>query len=569
MSCSDLGIDDDRVGKGSTAAPIVVVEPSPEVEITHPPRASFHAVGPVQVVGQVAAVDSLDPVQSVNIAGQTVPVAADGSFTATVSLDPGLNVLNASAVDSRGRAGSTAVGVLAGEWLAPGTPVQGGLAARLNDPALDAIGSVVERLGSTIDLNSLVQDPLYDGSLLGGTLTAKVDITNPNLNLVGATIDGEADGLHVIVKLDQVRLDINAVATAVGSPLIGPEQATVTADSAELHTRLRLVQEADRSLGILIEDSSVDFVNFNVRWNTGTLMPIILPLLRSWIGRFAEKQLAKLIDDLEQGLELSIDEALNPTVPTPVLNAQYLWDVRVDQVQHGISLALDDDVLNKALYAAWAGGALEMDLGALSLGGVGGSSTGSTASGSTASGPGFGGLAGPAPGPGLTVGDLALFLPEVLGAADPDAPITARIEAGLPPLFRVTGAPDLATLELGELRAQLMVDRGSGPELLVELVVHLEAGVTVAHVGNGLRLSSARHAEVSVDITQQPLVRFDERKVKVVLSTALTPLIPTLVNQVGVLPLPPEVSHLTLFNLRAYADGPAGDVLKVELDMAR
>ena len=84
-----------------------------------------------------------------------------------------------------------------------------------------------------------------------------------------------------------------------------------------------------------------------------------------------------------------------------------------------------------------------------------------------------------------------------------------------------------------------------------------------------LRLSSAQNADIAVEILEQPLVRLDERKVSVMLGTTLTPLLPRLLNRMNLLPVPQQLSQLTLFHFRAFADGAAGDSLTVEVDMLR
>lgn len=616
LTCASCSLDIEGRDVGRAAAAVAVtVPPSPVVEITSPARGSFLAPGPVQLEGRVAAVDSAAVVREVFVGSQVVPLGADGTFRTQVTLDRGMNILSASVQDARGGKASAQIAVLAGEWAPLGQPLPDALAIRANDPALDAIASIVEPLVAGIDLARVAQDPVYDGSLLGGLFSARVSLQNPSLSVGRARIDGAVDGLHVRAEVLRPVTDVKVEARAVAS--LPTEFATVTADRALLGARLVLVRGPSGRLRIDIHDVDVAFDNFQVTWNSGTIMPLILPLLRGWMESKLEGLLASEIAGLQASLHTALADLLAPQTPAQVFGAPLSWSLLPERIAHdadgveasfsfdasapaptprsaaapgsfhtpalaplslgtarGLEVRVDDDMINRLLHAAWAAGLLERDLGSLGFGlspsGSQATGTPSTAGSGPASASG-GGLFGASGGGGLTLGDLALFLPEVRGVADESAPVSARFEALLPPVLQVTGAPDLATLSLGEVHLSLLVDRGGPtPDLLLTVAVHLRAGVTVASApGQGIVFSSNRNAEVGVDLVEAPLVRIDERRLQVVLGTALTPLVPRLVNQVGVLPIPSQLSHLRVFNLSAFAAGPSGDRLAVELDMQR
>jgi len=168
------------------------------------------------------------------------------------------------------------------------------------------------------------------------------------------------------------------------------------------------------------------------------------------------------------------------------------------------------------------------------------------------------------------VGYLTKLLPELLGAVPESAPLAFKIEAGLPPVLEVAGAPDLLRLSLGEVRVEVLADRGGGFETLFTVIAHARIGATVSFVPNsGLVLSSSSNAEITSDLIESPLVELDERKLQVVLGTVFTPFAPRLINMVNLIPMPQEIAHLSFFDLHAAPAGPALDHLLVSLEARR
>ncbi len=595
VSCSDLDISDQSV-KHSVTAGIRPVPPTPSVTITSPARASFMSMGPTVVEGRVAAVTSGSAVQSLFVDGNAVPINADGTFSTPMVLTQGLNVIRASATDGDGRTGTTEIGVLAGDWLPLAQPIPDSLALRLNNTGLDAIASLVDPLVQQIDLVAMTQDPLFDDVLLGGTVVARVDWQNPRLNLVGSRIFGATDGLHVEVDLDDIYLEVIAAATILGGT-VGPEFATIAADAATLKITLLLGLQPDGRVTAAIASSDVEFDNFRTTFSPSSLMTIIMPLIRSWVEKEVEDLLADELLALGADLNLSIDDVFSPTVPADLMGTPFLHEIRGSSVTHdtnglglslsfnastpvltargaaapgsfstpalgtptlgtqkSMSLSIDDDLINRALHVAWAGGALELDQAALAA-----------ATAPTTPPP-----PGTPPSVPMTAIDLAGFLPEVLLAVDPSAVLTLGLEAGLPPVFEVRGAPDLAQLSLSELYLSVYADEGSGPQLVTTLALSLKVGVSFDWTANGLVVNSAQFAEISVDVIDEPMVKIGVEKLRIALGLLVPPLVPKALNQMGVvMPVPQELSYLTFFGLQATADGASGQRLKIEIDMIR
>lgn len=106
--------------KGSTAAAITSETPGPQVELTSPMNAETVAGTSVAVVGSTA--DLGHGVTRVAINGQDVAAQA-GVFQATVPLDPGVNTLVVEAWDQRGARTERHVSVLAGDRAPTNAPL--------------------------------------------------------------------------------------------------------------------------------------------------------------------------------------------------------------------------------------------------------------------------------------------------------------------------------------------------------------------------------------------------------------------------------------------------------------
>jgi hypothetical protein len=254
-------------------------------------------------------------------------------------------------------------------------------------------------------------------------------------------------------------------------------------------------------------------------------------------------------DDLGFEMSLSVDTPLvNPTAKGLAAPGSIVTPGGPPSFQgpEGIRIALDDDTLNRVLFSMWANGVFEVDLDPAFL----------AANQITLPN-------------GLPVAaDLKQILPELGNAIPDNATLTAKLSAGLPPAIEVLGTPDLLQFHLGELTIEVLVDRGQGPETLFELVLHLSVGATVEMTSAGLKFESNQNASFSTDITKQPIVRIDERRIQVALGIVVIPLLPHVINELPVIPIP-HVGALNFFNFQASDDGPEREHLHMTVEMSR
>jgi hypothetical protein len=84
----------------------------------------------------------------------------------------------------------------------------------------------------------------------------------------------------------------------------------------------------------------------------------------------------------------------------------------------------------------------------------------------------------------------------------------------------------------------------------------------------GLQFESNKNASFSTDITKQPIVRIDERRIQVALGIVVIPLLPHVINELPVIPIP-HVGALNFFNFQASDDGPEREHLHMTVEMSR
>ncbi|GIW73205.1 MAG: hypothetical protein KatS3mg102_2747 [Planctomycetota bacterium] len=585
LACNDLDVPPfDRSRAARSAAAEIV--PRPEVELLQPLAGSFLAPGSALVVGRVSpAVPAGATVVAVEVGGQPVGLAADGTFQTFVVLEPGINVIRARALDAQGRAGTRAIAVMAGEYNPPGQHVPAALGARFNDLALDAFGSILERVIWSLDLGQLTAAPIDGGAVLWGRLWTAIRAVR--FADVVVRLDARPDGLHVEAAVERPEVDLQAWVDAGLGIVIGPERATARADRITVRARVIVGAWPDDRLRLQIEDVQLDFVRFRIDAASG-LVQLVAQILASTIRREIEDFALRAIRDAQPQIDAALADSLNPQVPFDVFGKPLWIDVRTDlvsfdaggfglvmrfdapplgwsaqglaapgslrtpgglpplQTARGLMVTVDDDAINRVLHAAWAGGVLDVDLTTQALAQLGIS----------------------VPGGGLVAFDLRQFLPEIGGAVPDLAPLAARVRAGLPPVVRVGPGPDVVQVQLGEVAVEVLVERGAGWETLCEVAVHARVGATAELDSRGVWLRSARHPELVFDLRRAPIVPLDARRLQVVLGMALTPLVPRLINQVPVLPVP-HIGQLRTVGATIAAGGPAGERLRIEADLVR
>ncbi len=452
------------------------------------------AILPGSEVRLVGRVDDESPVTLATDEGTAIDVAPDGSFTQTLSFEPGSHRIRLVATDAGGRTGETFTAFANGTFADPTTMVEGAVLADVSSAALDVIadgaGTILTEASFDAQLDGA--NPVADGfwgevNLRGedhgavtitltpgdGRITASVAVAGITVRARASTLIGSANGE---LRADSVRV---SATLALGADA-GHLTANVESSNVDLSGTVIDVDnfpDAIENLGAVrdaIQNAAENALDGAVR----ALLP---PLVADGIAAIPS---GETVDVLETPLNLTvsvgaltidpggigtaIDLGVSAAMPLPSRGSiGYL------QLPHGaapptgdeVSVAVAFDALNAAFSALWAGGGLDQRIEGLTFGG----------------------------GP-LTVGALALLLPFTAGSAPADAPLVIDVSPRIPPMV-VPSATDGVEVQAADLRITFIaqVDGGEMELATISVGVFAPASASAAGGSIAIALGDLRH----------------------------------------------------------------------------
>jgi hypothetical protein len=388
----------------------------------------------------------------VTVNGTEVPLAKDGTFTTTVTLDPGISVIETHAIDKTGHDVRDTRAVLAGTLAASDGTKSAPVAMHASPAALTAIGKAMGADAKAVDYTSVAQalNPVYNN---GGCLGAVVNITSVSVGNIDVALTPKANALTTDVTIDNVvvRAHVDFKVACIG----GSDTLTVTASAAHLSGDLGATVSGGK-LVTSLPSASVTLDNFNlsvggipgavVNLFEGTVKSKVQSALQnaitSKVPPIANAKLAGLLAKPWDAQVLGKDTKLTVTPTTATLAANGMF-VAVDtkvavtggaggmfleqpadsattlmSQTRNLGVAIANDLVNQLLAGLWAAGAFDKTIQVSS------------------------------------VGVLASLL-------DPDA-ATLELSLALPPTVQSDGTGNLQ-LAIGE--AQISIKDASGTEL--------------------------------------------------------------------------------------------------------
>lgn len=368
---------------------------APRIHITSPERGTFAGDTATVEVRGVATDDTL--VTSVVVNGVTATVKPDGTFTATVPVTAGTNLLHAIAKDAQGNEGQETRAVVAGPTRAIDRTIERAITATISAQTFDALGRGASTFVSTGDLSALVQpmNPVVDMGTENGQpdcLYGQAAITNLDVGAADIQLLPQPGGLVLDATLDDVRVDLHlqwAVSCFDGA-------RDVSATATRIHVRGVLGAGFDfgGDLRFTLTDPEADVVGFNV--DLGGVPQDIIDLLdldtrMGPVLAFAtERFVAPMLDDALAGLsETKTLDVFGKQVSVTVFPTQIDFDVTGALVEldtelradgdhgefvyvenlvpvmdrgKGFQLAVSDDAANQLLSSLWSAKAMDVAL---------------------------------------------------------------------------------------------------------------------------------------------------------------------------------------------------------------
>lgn len=385
-ACSSAGPGDGMGGDGDSV---------PTLEITSPARGSFSPQESVVVTGHVTGTDT-----KVTVNGLDIVPAADGSFSAAVTIGSGLGFLETHAKDTKGHDIRDVRAVLAGSVSATDGSVASAVAAHADAAALKKIGSAIGNLAEHIDFNTAIKamNPVYNDT---GCLGAVVDVTSVSLSNIDVALVPGANILDTKVTLDNVvvKAHVHFRAACIG----GNTDVTLKSTHAHVNGALGVALVGGKiktSLpnptvtldGFSVDASGIpgvieDLLESSVK---NAVANALTSIIKSKVPALADQTLAGLVAQPLSPMLLghTVAIALHPSTLT--LNSSGLYfavDTKVTVeggeggmfistpasatpalMGSGLSIALAADVANQLFAGFWATGATDFTVPVAAIG---------------------------------------------------------------------------------------------------------------------------------------------------------------------------------------------------------
>jgi hypothetical protein len=567
-----------------TASVNVLVDGTPpEVVFDFPERGEI-VQGPtgssMTIVGHVT--DLLSPVTSLTIGNTQVPVDAQGGFSATITPNWAINLIEGSAADSAGNVRNFAQSFeysaqyrQAGDNRIASGRISDGLALYLGQTVLDDNNADVDDLATIArlaieqaDLNALIPDPVTtynsDCSVWPFTITGALRLWVDDVTFGTPVIDITAinGGIHLRAEIPNLVVDMHTTGDVcdIGVGVSGTASATRAIIEGDI-----LISRSGTNIVVTMASPSVSLSGLNINLN--------LPSIIDWAVDGIINLFEGMIEDrLEDALQDTIQDAVPPVVDD-FLSAIALGTSL--NLPAPLSLALGVDARLGMLDFDAGHGELGFDstiyaTGMISpepLGGILQDSRPWPAfSGARAFGVGVAydlinqALYSTWYGGGLDI-DLAQFIPGSFDNNGNPATIQAAAHAMLPPVFVPTTDPQYPVeLQVGDLELTVVVD--GVPNLpainaTIYATVYAQANATI-NAQQQIVLTLAPNPYISLDFMSN-IPGLDVAAFTTSLEQTMQQFIPQLFSQVvGGIPIPS-------FDLSAIAGNflPAGIVLGI------
>lgn len=374
---------------------------APRVHITTPERGTI--AGDVHTVTVTGTATDDTAVASVTVNDVPAALAADGTWTATVPVTPGTNLLHAIALDAQGNAGKESRAVVAGPMAPLAQEVPQAITATLSAQTFNAIGHGTAGFLTSGDLAPMLGTaPVMDLGDGPDCLYAKAWITSVTFGGADVTLAPQDGGLWLDVELDQANIGMHLEYAA--ACVDGSRDITVAASHISVSGDMT-VGVSGHDFDIHLDSPNVTVTGFNAE--LGGIPGAIVDLLHidtamgPILGWATEKFVVPMLNNALAGL--------NNTKTMDVLGTMVDIDVKPDDIQfssdgaivildtslrahgdsgtfvftdntvpamdlsHGFQMAVADDAANQLFTSLWSAKALDktLDLNNGSYGDIG------------------------------------------------------------------------------------------------------------------------------------------------------------------------------------------------------
>ena len=361
--------------EASSPEPAVVL---PALGVSSPERGSFIDAGTVALAGAVEPGSAA--LERLTLNGSTdVALSADGTFSTTVGLNPGINIFGLRAEDAGGERAVDGRAVYAGPLNPPGEVLEESVRIQLgavllddDQDDLDDVAGIAEYILEESDLTS---------SIIGETIEASfADITPTGVDYgaVEVNLDPTDGVLRAEVILYDLWMDFEAESFGLST------DGSIWADAAVLNTELTISGKTATP-----SNTTFDLEGYGgeIDWLPDAILGWAEEYLEDEIASTTEELVAELVGeylgafaidtDLVHGVKLSVvlagadvsSDGLLLTLDAAVSSTSSQLPGSGSAITSGsapswplspspFSLAVDDDLVNQILFSLWGSGLL-------------------------------------------------------------------------------------------------------------------------------------------------------------------------------------------------------------------
>lgn len=364
-------------------------DPAPTLEVTTPARGTFASGDTVTVTGRV--IDN-GPVR-LTVAGTEVTPAADGTFSTTIQVGEGIEVIETHVTDGAGHEVRDVRAVLAGTLAPTDGTAKGELAARAGVTALRAVGGAISTSVKAIDFQAAAMsaNPIYNND---GCLGAVINITSVQRGNITVGLAPKTGILSTDVTIENIVVKASAKwrVACLGSTATITMRASKAKIQGDLAARV-----ATGKLSTSLPATSVTFEGFS--FDVGGVPSQLESLVKGKVSDYVEGMLAGQIKSKVPPIaDKAIAGLIAQPVSTSLLNKNMTITVAPSNVKitneelfvslsttvlvaggeggtflttsptlattsmevpKGLGVALDDDIVNQLFAGLWSADALE------------------------------------------------------------------------------------------------------------------------------------------------------------------------------------------------------------------
>jgi len=540
--------------EGGTTAALPDDGADPTILLVEPSIGAVVPAGEVRFVGRV---DDESPVTLATDGGESIPVAADGTFDHPITVTPGAHRVRLVATDGSGRRAETFTAFASGTFADESVVVGDAVLADVSSGVLDQIG---DGAGTLLTMTSF-DAQLNDANPIADDWWGEVNLQGEDHGQVTIDLVPAAGRITATVQIAGIRVRARA------STPIASASGELRADVVRVTATIALRAEGGRLVGA-VDSSSVDLTGTVLDVNNFPDIIENLDAIRSAIEREARSALDDAVRDMlppliadglasipsgetveiletpltmtvgvsaldidPAGIGTVLDLGVRAAVPLGTRGGVgYLTLPRTAAPPTGdeLSIAIAFDALNAAFAALWAGGGMDQRIDGLEFGG----------------------------GP-LTAGTLGLLLPFAAADAPPDAPLAIDISPRLAPVIVPTASGGLE-VQAADIRITFVALAESGE---VEMAtISLGAFADAAPRAEAGRLAiDLGMLRISADVVDGPATAPTGEELSELLSELVTTLAPDLLGGAAV-----AVPSLYGFDLIPSRVSTAGGYLTLE-----